>query len=194
MRQFLEKGNRVSQNSDKGKYWPYMILGFLAIGITLGYWTIKNTISLPVRESNEYMMKYQKAEQDINSITKEEALFDSKYNLNFSGLEKSDFKPKNLKRKPHQYWTLKQSNKIIYTVKEKDGTAINDANVTLLLTRPSTNVDDKMFKNIKSDGNGNYIIENLTINKPGRYILRVRIQKGKAAKFADTYCFAPKNK
>ena len=183
----------MSQNSDKGKYWPYMILGFLAIGITLGFWTIKNTISLPVRESNEFMKKYQDADMNINSITKKEELFDSKYGLTLSGLEKSDFKPKHLKRKPHQYWTLNDSNKITYSVKTKGGAAVNDANVTMLLTRPNTNIDDKIFKNIKCDGNGNYILQNLTVKKPGRYILRVRIQKGDAVKYLDTYCFkAPK--
>ncbi len=184
----------MSNNSDKGKFWPYMILGFLFIGITLGYWTIKNTISMPVRESNAYMQKYQSADKNFNEIAEKEALFDSNYTLTLSGLEKSDFKPKHLKRKPHQYWTLNRVNKITYSVKNRDGSAVNDANVTLLLTRPNTNVDDKTFKNIKSDGSGNYIIENLTINKPGRYILRVRVQKGEAVKFMDTYCFAPKSK
>ena len=36
---------------NKGKtYWPHMILGFLAIGITLGYWTVKSATSMPVQE------------------------------------------------------------------------------------------------------------------------------------------------
>ena len=181
----------MSNNNDSGKYWPYMILGFLAIGITLGYWTIKSTISMPVREENAFMMKYQDADKVANEIAEAEARFDSKYNVEVSGLNKSDFKPKNLKRKPHQYFKLESNNTVIYKITKKDNTPINDANVTLLLTRPSTNVDDKMIGSLKNSGNGEYKA-NILISKPGRYILRVRIQVGNDLKFLDTYCYKEK--
>jgi hypothetical protein len=181
----------MSKNNDSGKFWPYMILGFLAIGITLGYWTIKSTISMPVRQENAFMMKYQDADKFANEIAEAQSRFDSKYDLNVSGLEKSDFKPKHLKRKPHQYFKLNNNNSVIYKITKKDGKTINDANVTLLLTRPSTNVDDKLIGNIKSNDKGEYIA-NFSVNKPGRYILRVRVQIGKDLKFLDTYCYKEK--
>jgi len=182
----------MSKDNNSGKFWPYMILGFLAIGITLGFWTVKSTISMPVRESNEFMLKYQDADKIANEIIEAQQRFDKKYNVEFSGLEKSDFKPKHLKRKPHQYYALKESNNISYKVTTKDGKAVNDANVTLLLTRPQTNVDDRYFKNIKSNGNGEYRVNNLVIQKPGRYILRVKIQKGNDIKYIDTYAYKEK--
>jgi len=179
------------KKDDSGKFWPYMILGFLAIGITLGYWTIKNTINMPVHESNEFMQKYQDADKSANEIIEAAQRFDAKYNLEVSGLDKSDFKPKFLKRKPHQYFKLNDNNKIDIKITTKDGKVVSDANVTLLLTRPQTETDDKYFKNIKFS-NGSYVVDNLKITKPGRYILRVRATKGDATKYLDTYCYKEK--
>ena len=185
----------MSKKSDSGKYWPYMILGFLIIGITLGYWTIKNTISLPVQESNRYMQKYQSADKNANLIAELEARFDSKYNLEVVGLEKSNFKPKNLKRKPHQHYVLNDNNTFKYIVRTKDGKGVSDANITLLLTRPSTDVDNRYINTIVNSGNGEYVVKDLNLSKPGRYILRAKISVGKDTKYIDTYGYKePKKK
>jgi len=181
----------MSKDNDSGKFWPYMILGFLAIGITLGYWTVKNTINMPVHESNEFMQKYQDADKRANDIIEAQAKFDKKYDVKFSGLQKSDFKPKFLKRKPHQYFTLNDKNSVALEIKTKDGVVVNDANVTLLLTRPQTEKDDIYFKDIKIK-DGQYIVDNLEIKKPGRYILRFRVLKDNAAKYIDIYCYKDK--
>jgi len=128
----------MSNNNDSGKFWPYMILGFLAIGITLGYWTIKNTINLPVHESNQFMQKYQDADKGANEIIESAYRFDSKYSVAFSGLEKSDFKPKFLKRKPHQYYVLNEVNNLKIKVTTKDGKSANGIFIKSILTRPQT--------------------------------------------------------
>ena len=177
----------MSKKDDSGKFWPYMILGFLSIGITLGFWTIKNTISLPVHESNEYMQKYQTADKDANEISEAEAKFDSKYNVELSGLEKSNFKPKHLKRKPHKYYKLNSVNDIKVTVKAKNGANLNDIKLVGLLTRPETELDDVHIKNIANEGNGIFEIKGLKVVKPGRYILRLKISDKDAIKYVDYY-------
>ncbi len=183
----------MSQNKKSGKFWPYFILGFLAIGITLGYWTIKNTISMPVKEAETFMTKYQNAEKNYNEYQEKEKNFDNNFTLSFSGLKKSNFKPKHIKRKPHQYYTLEQNSSLTISVKNKNNVAVNDANVTVLFTSPVTNAYDRYFKNIKCQGDGKYIISSITPPKPGRYILRVRVQIDKnTEKFIDIYCWAPK--
>ena len=182
----------MSKKNDSGKYWPYMILGFLAIGITLGYWTIKNTISLPVHESNEFMQKYQSADKNANEISEAEAKFDSKYSVELSGLEDSNFKPKHLKRKPHKYYKLNNTNDIIVTVKAKDGSSVKDVKLVALLTRPQTELEDVSIKNITTDGNGTFEIKNLKVEKPGRYILRVKFSNNDAIKYIDYYGFKAK--
>jgi len=156
------------KNSNDGKFWPYMILGFIAIGVTLGVWTVKNTISLPVHESNEFMSKYQYADKNYNEILAENKKFDENYSLGLS-----------------------DTNNFNYKVTTKNGKAVNDANVTLLVTRPQTEKDDIKLSNIKSDGNGVYAIKDLKITKPGRYILRVRVAIKDAIKYLDIYAVKP---
>ncbi|WP_457606811.1 FixH family protein [Nitratifractor sp.] len=175
----------MENKSDKGKYWPYMILGFIMIGVTLGYWTVKHAIGMPVQESNEYMMKYQTADTDANKIIEAQQRFDQRYNLQLVGMKTSDFKPKFLKRKPGRIVELQETNRIDYLITDKAGKPVSDANVTLLVTRPQTQKEDQIFKEIPGR-DGHYVVEKLTLKKPGRYILRVRAQKGDAIGYQDT--------
>ena len=175
----------MANNSDKGKYWPYMILGFVAIGIILGYWTVKHAIGMPVHESNEYMMKYQTADTDANKIIEAQQRFDQRYQVRLEGMMLSDFKPEHLKRKAGPVVTLGPVNTVSYRVTDKAGQAVNDANVSLLVTRPHTEKEDQLFKEIKGE-NGLYTVRDLQLKNPGRYILRVRVQKGDAVGFQDT--------
>ena len=182
-----------NQTNDSGKYWPYMILGFLFIGITLGYWTVKHAISLPVQESNEYMMKYQQADKNGDKLVEAQMRFDKNYNVKLEGLEKSDFKPEHLKRKPKQVMALKKSNNISYIVTTKSGKVVTDANVSLLLTRPHTQKDDKFYPTL-AFRDGAYRLDELNISKPGRYILRVRVSIGDDVGFMDTPAYLKPSK
>jgi len=175
----------MANNSDRGKYWPYMILGFLVIGILLGYWTVKHAIGMPVHESNEYMMKYQTADTDANAIVEAQQRFDRRYKIELQGMKLSDFKPEHLKRKPGPIVALGPINTIDYQVTDKSGNPVSDANVSLLLTRPHTEKEDQLFKEIPGKA-GHYIVKNVKLANPGRYILRVRVQKGDAIGFQDT--------
>ena len=169
-----------------------MILGFLFIGITLGYWTIKNTISLPVHQSNEYMMSYQDADKDANEIIESMQRFDKKYEVSISGLEKSDFKPKFLKRKPHQYFVLNKTNTINVNVNPKGNNSIKSINLKGILTRPQTERDDKEL-NITKVSDGKFIIKNFVVEKLGRYIVRLKIFDDKNdTKFIDIYGYRAK--
>jgi len=162
-----------------------MILGFIAIGLTLGFWTVRSTVGMPVHESNEYMMKYQAADHDANEILEAGHRFDARYTLQLAGMEKSDFKAKNLKRKGRKTVKLAAVNRIRYLLADHDGNPVADANVSLLLTRPHTERDDRFFKSLKMV-DGEYVLPELRLEKPGRYILRVRAQIGDAVKYMDT--------
>jgi len=175
----------MAGSEEKKTYWPHMILGFIAIGLGLGFWTVKSTVGLPVHESNEYMMKYQEADLDANEILEAQHRFDARYRLSLEGMKLSDFKEKNLKRKGRKIVRLDAVNRIVYRITDHSGNPVTDANVSLLLTRPHTEKDDQFFPKIQSD-NGNYAIPSLRLKKPGRYILRVRAQKGDAVGYLDT--------
>ena len=174
-------------NNKEKTYWPHMILGFLALGITLSYWTVKSASSVPVQESNEYMMKYQVADMNINEILESKAGFDRSYIIEIVDVKKAMYKLENAKRaKTENSVVLTQgTNNFTYVVTTKDGTAVSDANVTFLLTRPHSVREDKYIENIPFT-NGKFQISDINITKPGRYTLQLRAKVGETIGYSET--------
>lgn len=167
--------NNNMDDKSKKTYWPHMILGFLAIGITLGYWTVKHAIDLPVQEVNEYMMKYQDADLGINDILEKKQAFDKVYTIKLNDV-KMMVMTDNVNSKipqPNAVTLHKGKNHFTYTVRKKDGTVVSNANVSFLLTRPHTRKDDVMIKKVPFK-DGLYVTPELDIEKPGRYTLQFR--------------------
>ncbi|RUM76040.1 MAG: hypothetical protein DSZ12_02590 [Sulfurovum sp.] len=175
----------MAKNSNE-TYWPHMILGFLLIGITLGYWTVKSASSIPVQESNEYMMKYQQADIHINQILEKKQAFDNAYTIQIKNIETlviNDNVNSN-RPQPNPVKLSLGANHFSYEVRQKDGTVVSDANVTFLLTRPHTRKDDVMVKNIPFS-KGLYTTKDLNINKAGRYTLQLRVAIGDAIGYSE---------
>jgi len=174
-------------NKTKDKtYWPHMILGFLAVGITLSYWTVKSASSIPVQESNEYMLKYQQADMNINEIMKRKVLFDKNYSIEIIDVQRTVQEIENSKRaKTENSVVLSQGkNSFSYRVTSKNNTFIDDANVTFLLTRPHSVKEDILIKNIPIV-DGKFKIDNIEITKPGRYTLQLRAKIGEAIGYSE---------
>ena len=173
----------MANNSEKS-YWPHMILGFLGIGIMLGYWTVKSAINMPVNESNAFQTKYQQADMHINEILEAQERFDAAYRVEAVDFKESAFKPNEfLKRSHGKIVALAPENRLVYRVSTRTGEAVNDANVSFLLTRPHTTEDDQKFDSLPAE-NGLYQVS-FTLEKPGRYTLRLRVQKGDAVGFVE---------
>jgi len=170
----------MAKNKEK-TYWPHMIVGFLAVGLTLSYWTIKSASSLPVQESNQYMLKYQTADTNINQILESKAAFDKEYKITLVNVEMMVMTDNiNSNRPQPNVVKLSQGfNDFTYEVLSKNGADIVDTNVTFLLTQPHSRKEDKLFVNIPYK-DGKYHINGVDIQKPGRYTLQFR------AEVADT--------
>jgi len=176
----------MAKKTKEKSYWPHMILGFLLVGITLGYWTVKSATSIPVQESNEYMLKYQTADYNINEIIEKKQAFDKNYDIKLSNVKTMAMKDNiNSKvKRPVSIVLHRGLNRFSYTVVSKDGTAVPDANVTFLLTRPHTVKDDNYVENILFAG-GQYLVKDIKLSKPGRYILRLRAKIGEAIGYSE---------
>ena len=163
------------ENSNKKTYWPHMILGFLIVGLTLGYWTIKSASSMPVQESNQYMLKYQLADITINQIMEKKAAFDKDYTISLDDVEMMVMSDNIHSRlpQPNAVKLAKGANTFTYVVSTKEGNVVPDAKVTFLLTQPHSRKEDQLFENVPYK-NGKYQIENVEITKPGRYSLQFR--------------------
>jgi len=176
----------MAKTNKTTSYWPHMILGFLIVGITLSYWTVKSASSIPVQESNEYMMKYQQADMNINEIHKHKALFDRDYTIKIEA-DSEIYHVENSKAyKQQRVAVLHQGkNSFVYQIMRRvDHAPVADMNVTFRLTRPHTVKDDITIENIPYV-NGKYVVEDVNISKLGRYILQLRAQKGDAIGFSE---------
>ena len=189
------RNKETTVKKQETSYWPHMILGFLLIGVTLGYWTVKSASHMPVSEENSFMMPYQQAELGYNTILDEVKAFDKRYDVSLEHARYVRVPVKNSKAKKSENAVVLHpgKNSFIYRITDKAGNAASDLNVSFLLTRPNTTADDVMIKQV-AYRDGTYPIEGLTITKPGRYILRLRAQKGKAVKYLDIPAYlAPQN-
>jgi len=175
----------MAKNKEK-TYWPHMILGFLLLGITLSYWTVKSASSVPVQESNDYMLKYQQADMNINEILKRKAAFDQRYTIEIVDVKKIIVELENAKRAKEETSVvlMQGKNSFAYVVSTKDGVAVPDANVTFLLTRPHSVREDKYVKNIPFNG-GKFHVSDIPIIKAGRYTLQLRAKIGETTGYSQ---------
>jgi len=157
-----------------------MIVGFLFLAIGLGYWTVKTAISMPVQETNDYMMKYQQADININDILTSKEAFDKEYSLNLTGI-KTMVMTDNIysnRVQPELVVLSKGINSFNYIVKNKqDGTVIKNAKVSFLLTQPHSTREDKMIDSVPFNGKY-YKTPDINISKVGRYTLQLRATIG----------------
>jgi hypothetical protein len=152
-----------------------MIVGFLFVGLTLGYWTIKSANALPVQESNIYMLKYQETDMNINEILAKKSAFDKEYTIEIQNIE-TMVMTDNVNSNRPQPNPIKLSlgkNTFTYRVESKEGKIISDANVSFLLTRPHSRRDDVMQESVVFENNA-YITQTIDIQKAGRYSLQFR--------------------
>ncbi len=171
-----------------------MIVGFLLLGLTLGFWTIKSASSMPVEKENTYMMAYQDADMNINGIMASQSAFNAKYTIELVDAKtiKID-ENKNSKRKQvlDQVALTAGANQFSYRVVDKNGTEIKDAKVSFLLTRPHTDIDDKKIEKISFNGKA-FETPKINITKPGRYTLVLKAQIGDTAGFLETPAYLVK--
>lgn len=179
------------ENKTKNKtYWPHMIVGFLLLALTLGFWTIKSASSMPVQQDNTYMMSYQEADKNINEIAESQNLFDASYSIKVL-----DTKPFTEEINPHT--KIKQEgiveltqgiNQFRYEITSRDGEIIEDTNASFMLTRPHTQVDDTSLDVSYVPSKG-YVTSEVNIEKPGRYMLVFRAKIGDAVGFVQTHAY-----
>lgn len=167
-------------------YWPQMILGFLAVGITLGYWTVKSASSMPVQQENEFMLSYQMADMNINEIIAHKKAFDAAYKINLvhsQTMVMTDNVNSN-RPQPDSVKLTEGDNTFDYQIVTKEGDDVSDANVTFLLTRPHTRTEDMTLNNLPYI-DGLYRAKMVTITKPGRYTLQLKVQVGDAIGYSE---------
>ncbi len=176
----------MASNKEK-TYWPHMILGFLFLGLTLSFWTVKSVSSMPVQESNTFMLKYQVADKNINDIIEKKIAFDKKYTIVIQNVELMEMKD-NIHSKSKNVKHVKLShgnNTFYYSVESKQGSSVEDANVTFLLTQPHSVAEDQLHENIPFV-DGKFQVSNVSIVNAGRYTLQLKVKVGEMIGYIET--------
>lgn len=143
-----------------GTKWPIIIaLSILGV-VGLSVMTVKIAINNPVEMSDYQMQNYHAVDANINDTIGKQIAFDSKYVIRYTTPQ------------------LDQKNALItYRIEDKNGTAINDAKLEVILTRPDTVKDNITLGGMKVS-DGNYTFEGVSLPKPGRWDIMAKVNIG----------------
>ena len=150
----------------KANYWPHSIVLAISAVAGLCVWTVNIAVNNPVELDSFYFDSYQNVEENYNDIINKQKAFDAKYLVE---IPKKDF-------------TIGM-NSLALSVKEIEGAkGIDDANISLVITRPDTQRFDKKPK-LASVKNGLYTFENFDIQKLGRWQIMSKVTVGELTTF-----------
>jgi len=148
----------VQTQKAERNYWPHTIIAMIVACIIACGWTIKIALDNPVEMDTFYMEKYQKVDQNINEIIELQTKFDAAFDLSYST----------------EQFVMGQ-NTMTLKLTDKSGKVVNNANITMMLSRPETNKDNKQMKPSKVE-NGLYTFGPFDIQKPGRWQILSKIE------------------
>ena len=155
-----------------GKKWPWIISISTIMVIGFAIATIKVAINNPVEMSQYGMQSYHEYDNNANDIINAKIDFDKKYTVTFL--------------------TPQITNKasiLTYEIKDKSGKAVDDANLSVVLTRPDTvKLDITLDKPVVE--NGVYTFKSIDLPKAGRWDIMAKITVGENQRYynlkADT--------
>ena len=160
----------MAKNS--GRKWPIIIFVSTLFIIGFSIATIRVAIKNPVELSDYGMQNYHTYDDNANDIINAKIAFDRYYTVAFLTSALSE-----------------KETIISYSIKDKEGKAVNDANVTVVLTRPdTTKLDICLDHPVISDGIYTFTAVNLP--KLGRWDILAKITVGENQRYynlkADT--------
>lgn len=155
-------------------YYPHAIVGMILGIIVACGWTIKIAMDNPVEMDTFYMEKYQKVDHTINEIIELQEKFNAKFDLAYS-TEKFQM----------------GQNSITLRLSDKEGKAINDATMFIMLSRPDSNKENQKLTPTHVE-NGNYTFGPFEITKPGRWQILSKIEVGEFKAYHKNEAYAVK--
>jgi len=159
-------------NKSKGRIWPYAIGGSIVMVFGFCVATIMVTGSVPVEKSDAYMMAYQEADAQANALIEARIAFDKKYKIEYvtDGISAD-------------------SCDIKYKVTDLNSSAVNNALINIVLTRPDVHMYDQNLNNpIVQDGI--YTFTNVKLPEKGRWDIMAKVSVANVTRYfnikADT--------
>jgi len=138
----------------KKNYWPHAILGIIMAVVIGGAVSIKDALNHPVQESTYFMEKYQGVENNAYELEQQKDKFDKNFKIIYS-----------IKK-----FKIGKNSLSLKIINRATNEAVNNADISMLLTRPDTNELNKKLKP-KKIKNGSYIFGDIDIQRLGRWKL-----------------------
>jgi len=157
----------MSDKHNAGRKWPWIIVGSILGVVGLSWWTVQTAVSNPVQMSDLDMQDYHHFDRDINTIIRAKIAFDRKYDWRYVT---EDFR--------------QDKATIRIKLTRKDGTPVDDANLMLRVTRPGTHAYDREL-GLDDVSNGVYTFETITLPKPGRWDILLKIEAGNDMRYVN---------
>jgi nitrogen fixation protein FixH len=159
-------------SKDPGRKWPIIIALSTVAVIAFGVITVKVAINHPVAMSDYGMQTYHEYDHNANDIINAKIAFDKKYDICFLTPQIAE-----------------KGTVVVYKVTDKAGKAVNDANFSVVLTRPDTSEFDINLTQPVVDG-GKYTFNPVDLPKAGRWDILTKICVGSDQRYynlkADT--------
>ncbi|MDD2905001.1 MAG: FixH family protein [Sulfurimonas sp.] len=145
-------------SKSSGRVWPYAIGASILLIFGACVATIIVTSKMPVEASDTYMMGYHEADANANEIIQAQIAFDKKYTIEY------------------QTQALNVENtQLIYKVTDKEGNAVDNATIKVIVTRPNNHKhDQELLSPIVN--NGVYTFAPITLTQEGRWDIMAKVE------------------
>lgn len=157
----------MKKERNPGRKWPWIIIGSIFGIIALSYWTVTVALNNPVQMSDVNMQNYHDYDNNVNAFIKAKVAFDKHYSLLYMT---EQFKP--------------EAAVVRFKLTDKEGNPVNDAKMSLRLTRPNTH-DYDMDVPVKSVEDGIYTFERTALPKAGRWDLLLHVAAGENERYMN---------
>jgi hypothetical protein len=153
-------------SKQKVNFWPHFIVLSIFGVAGLCVWTVKIAVNNPVEMDSFYFDSYYNVDQDINNIILKQQAFDKKYHVTL----------------PNKNFTIGTNSLTIKVDEIASGKGVDDANITVVITRPNTQRLDKKPKQLSSQ-DGVYSFEPFEIKNLGRWQIMSKVTIGELTTF-----------
>ncbi|MCF6309890.1 MAG: FixH family protein [Sulfurimonas sp.] len=159
-------------SKSNGRFWPYAIGASITLVFSACVVTVIVTNTLPVENSDTYMMGYHEADDRANELIEAAIAFNKKYKIEYitDGLNT-------------------KSSVIKYKVTDINSNPVDNAKIKVVVTRPNNHKYDQELNNPKFE-NGVYTFDSIALAQEGRWDIMAKINVNDVQRFynvkADT--------
>lgn len=155
-------------------YWPESVAAILIAAVFLLSWTIYKTGVMPVQEDNSFMTDYQDVDMRSDELLVANREFFNRFEIAISSpydiweLQQEFYKKRGMTSK-----LIDPDEDLILQVRGIDGGTVEGASLEVLMSRPTTRVDDYAI-DTKDLGEGKFLLSGIEFDKPGRWQLIIQ--------------------